>query len=240
MNPGKFLGFKPSITSTTKNIITEATLEMVGSGTTSTGTSITLPSGLQQNDLVFVASIRGGTEMPNIPSGYTEGQSGDVNGVQYQWSYKRMGSTPDSTVTGLTGTAHVAFAFRGVDPDTIFDVTTPTAVSGTIGMPDVPGISGSTTVSGCVIVGIGFLDDDAITPTASKGTLIAYANNTNTIMAAYLTQAMAGMIYSTPEFSGSGSDDWVACAFVLRRYIVYGSYKSAAIWSLEDVYKSKI
>jgi hypothetical protein len=81
--------------------------------TQSTTTSITLPTGLQENDLVVIASASDGTAQ-TLPVGYTNGQNGNV-AVQYRWSYKFMGATPDTTATGLSPTSvHIAFVFRGV------------------------------------------------------------------------------------------------------------------------------
>jgi len=81
--------------------------------TQSTTTSITLPTGLQENDLVVIASASDVTAQ-TLPIGYTNGQNGN-QGVQYRWSYKFMGVTPDTTATGLSPTSvHIAFAFRGV------------------------------------------------------------------------------------------------------------------------------
>jgi hypothetical protein len=82
--------------------------------TQSTTTSITLPTGLQENDLVVIASASDATAQ-TLPLGYTNGQNGNV-AVQYRWSYKFMGATPDTTATGLSPTSvHIAFAFRGVN-----------------------------------------------------------------------------------------------------------------------------
>jgi len=81
--------------------------------TQSTTTSITLPTGLQENDLVVIASASDATAQ-TLPIGYTNGQNGN-QGVEYRWSYKFMGSTPDTTATGLSPTSvHIAFVFRGV------------------------------------------------------------------------------------------------------------------------------
>jgi hypothetical protein len=81
--------------------------------TQSTTTSITLPTGLQENDLVIIASASDGTTQ-TLPVGYTNGQSGNQQ-VRFRWSYKFMGATPDTTATGLSpNSVHIAFAFRGV------------------------------------------------------------------------------------------------------------------------------
>lgn len=81
--------------------------------TQSTTTSITLPVGLQENDLVIIASASD-TTAQTLPIGYTNGQNGNQQ-VQYRWSYKFMGATPDTVATGLSPTSvHIAFVFRGV------------------------------------------------------------------------------------------------------------------------------
>lgn len=244
MYPGKFYGITPVITSTTPRPREVTTLTLVDVCKTSTGTSITLPSGLQQYDIVFVASFNGASTIPAVPSGYTEGQRGDGGDVQYQWSYKIMGATPDSTATGLSsGCAHLAFAFRNVDNDTIFDVTTPAVSTDAlgIGMPDPPSTATVyATVTGTVTVGIGFLDDDSITPSASSGyTLLGYAQNGGTIMAEYITNASTFINYNPGAFGGTGSDAWVGATFVLKRRVDNGSHNGAAVWTLDDVFYSK-
>lgn len=242
MYPGKFYGITPDITSTTPRPREVTTLSLVDVCKTSTGTSITLPSGLQQYDIVFVASFNGASTIPAVPSGYTEGQRGDGGDVQYQWSYKIMGATPDSTATGLSsGCAHLAFAFRNVDNDTIFDLTTPAVATGTTGMPDPPSLGYPyASQTGCVTVAIGFLDDDSITPSESTGyTLLGYAQNGGTIMAEYITNASTFINGNPGAFGGTGTDAWVAATFILRRRVDNGSHNGAAVWTLDDVFYSK-
>jgi hypothetical protein len=84
--------------------------------TQSTGTTITLPTGLQEHDFVIIASASDGTAQ-NVPVGYTNGQGGQSpnNGVRYRWSYKYVLEPPDTIATGLTpNSVSIAFAFRNV------------------------------------------------------------------------------------------------------------------------------
>lgn len=126
-----------------------------GSATNGNDVTLTLPGGMQQDDLVIVAYAIGDNDnldfnMAMVTAGYTEiadiantavGQ--DVNlGV----FYKKMGATPDTTaqVDGQGGAdasvAAVAMVFRGVDPNTPFDVASTTAnASGTM-HPNPPSI----------------------------------------------------------------------------------------------------
>lgn len=189
--------------------------------TESTTTSITLPSGLQQNDIIVIASMSDGTAQ-NLPSTYTNGQNGSSNSVNYQWSYKRMGATPDSTATGLSSSSiHIAMAFRNVNTTTVLDVTPPTIETNTSGMPNPPSIT--TVTDKCLLVAVGYLDDDVVasTVTAPSGwTLIDAAEYGSsgaggTIMSAYLQQPTAGT-ENAGAFGGSGTDSWVGAKFALR------------------------
>lgn len=194
-------------------------ITLVGA-TSSTGTSITLPSGLQQNDVVFIASASDGTTQ-NLPTGYTNGQNGVAIDTFYRWSYKVMGATPDTTASGLSSTSvHIAFAFRGVNTTNIFDQTTPSVASGTGGMPNPPAIITQRIYSN--VVCIGFLDDDIVasaTPPANYEPIIVatYGSSGNgaTIMAAYTVAAVAGS-YNPGTFNGSGNDEWAAATFAIR------------------------
>jgi hypothetical protein len=131
-----------------------------------------------------------------------------------------MGSTPDSTASGLSSGANMAIAFRYVNSNTVLD-STATAATNTTGMPDCPPI---TTVNDkSTIVAIGYLDDDVVASSIDfpgKYTLIGArqygsSGSGGTVMAAYYNQLTAGT--DNPDvFTGSGTDSWVGVTFALR------------------------
>lgn len=193
---------------------------VVGS-TSSITTSITLPSGLQQNDLVVICNM-GDSTAQTLPTGYTNGQDGLSNSVNYRWSYKFMGATPDTTATNLaSNSVHIAFALRGVNTTTPLDVTPPAIASLSTGMPNSPAIT--TATNKAFIVACGFLDDDAVASSVtapSTYTLIIAADTTagglpGTVMAAYKILNTAGAD-DPSAFGGSGTDTWVGATFALR------------------------
>jgi hypothetical protein len=200
-------------------------VSFVGTATSSTNSStINLPSGLQEDDIVFIASFSDGSSV-NLPTGYTNGQTGTTNTVGYRWSYKIMGATPDSTAAGLTSrsdTVHIAFALRGVS-SVIFDATTPSITTNTSGMPNPPSITTVTTFA--KVIKLGFLDDDIVTnvgaPTGFDMIISATAGSAGaggTIMAAFKTQDSPGST-GTGAFSGAGTDSWVGATFAIRALI---------------------
>lgn len=190
-------------------------IELVGTSTASTTTSITLPTGLQQNDLVVICSVADSSSQ-TLPTGYTNGQNGSSNSTEYRWSYKFMGSTPDTTATGLSNSsAHIAFAFRNVDTLNPLDVTPPSISTATSGMPNPPSIT--TVTNGAVIVACGFLDDDSVSGSVTAPatyTLINAAENSATVMAAYKTKDPAGTD-DPAAFGGTGTDSWAGATFAL-------------------------
>lgn len=215
-------GTTTSTTTTTTTAAPGTGIQYIAS-TSSTGTSINISGlGLLENDLVIVLSTSDGTTQ-NLPTGYTAGQNGTGGSPNYRWSYKRMGPTPDTTVAGLSGTSvHIAAVFRNVDPTTPLNVTSPTVSVGGSGMPNPPAI---TTVSdGCMIVALGFLDDDVVASTVAApsgytlGLAAQYgtAGSGATEMFAYLLQTSAGAA-DPGAFTATGGDDgWVGATIALN------------------------
>lgn len=190
----------------------------IGSTTVINSSSITLSDQAEENDIVIIASHSTSTSQ-NTPTGYTSGDNGSLGTVNYQWSYKIMGSTPDTTASGLTATAdtkHVAMVFRYVDTTTPLDTTPQIAnATGNSGMPDCPSITSS---NQSIILAIGFLDDDAIlsSVTAPTGyTICGVEEATGTLMCAYKVQG-AAQTDDPDVFGGSGNDSWVAYTIALR------------------------
>jgi hypothetical protein len=210
----------PTTTTTTTSTTTTTTtaaptgIFLVGSSQSTGSTSITLPTGLAQNDLVFIMSTSNSAS-PTLPTGYTNGQNGTNGNCRYRWAYKRMGATPDTTATNITSAAiTIAFVYRNVNLTTIFNATASSATGGS-GMPNAP--TRTSTLNNCMFVALGFLADDAVTATAPANyTLVRTANYAGgTSMAAERLLAVAGA--SDPAaFGGGGSDDWFAVQFALR------------------------
>jgi hypothetical protein len=195
-------------------------INLVGTTSAAQVTTMDAPNGLQEGDILFVASHSTSTAQ-NLPTGFTNGQNGVTNTVQYRWSYKTVGPTPDTTIAGLSASGkHIAFAFRDIDPVDIFDVTTPDVASGTTGMPNSPAIT--TVENDTIVVSIGFLDDDSVqdTVTPPVGYLLARAveNATDggTLMVAY-KNLDSSATEDPGAFGGDGTDDWVAATFALRK-----------------------
>ncbi|MEO0215666.1 MAG: hypothetical protein ABIL14_01445 [candidate division WOR-3 bacterium] len=129
--------------------------------------TITLPAGIQENDLVIVGySIGDGDnvdfDMALLTSGYTKVAdlfSDDTNDTNLGVFWKVMGATPDTSVVcdgqgGLNASvAGVCMVFRGVDTTTPMDVTPTTSTGINTFNPNPPAISWVTSGSWTVIVG---------------------------------------------------------------------------------------
>ena len=178
--------------------------------------SITLSDQIEEGDIVVVAGHSTSVSVAT-PTGYTAGQSGVSNTVNYNWSYKIQGATPDTIADGLTTGANVkyiAMVFRYVDTTNPIE-TTATEIASSSGMPD----SGSvTTANPSIILSIGFLDDDnVVVDTAAPGgySLCGVEQSSGTLMGAYKIQSAAGT-EDPGAFGGSGTDTWVAATIALR------------------------
>ena len=178
-------------------------------------TTLDISDQAEEGDIVVVAS-HSTTIAPNTPTGFTNIENSNQNTVFYQSSYKVMGVTPDTVVSGLTANAnmkHIAMVFRYVDTANVLDVAVVTTTGGTL-TPD-PGPITSTNRS--IIIAIGYLDDDAVTVdvTAPIGfTLCGVEQATGTIMTAYKIQDAAGT--EDPSAFTGGDDTWVAHTIALR------------------------
>jgi hypothetical protein len=134
---------------------------------------ITLPAGMAQDDIVLVIGGTGndGTPAAVTTSGYTSLDTSASSQVDLNASWKRMGVSPDTTVTCNGGgnaadaVAYVAMVFRGIDTTTAIDATTITN-SGT-GDPNSNSI---TTVTNGAAVVTCFISEDTSSPiTAPTG-----------------------------------------------------------------------
>jgi hypothetical protein len=185
------------------------------SSSSTTGTSITLPTGLLQNDIVVICSMSP-SDTTTLPTGYTDGQNGTSNLVRYRWAYKFMPATPDTTASNLSAnTVSIAVVFRGVNTTTPLDVAAPTRATDDRDFSDPPSIT--TVTDNSMVVAVAFQRELATLTAPTNFTLAATANRTTgTVAAAYRLKTPAGA--ENPGVFGPGSLDseWVAATFALR------------------------
>jgi hypothetical protein len=202
-------------TSTTTTTTTAAAgITFIGF-TTSQLSSITLPTGLLQNDVVIICTMSPTTTVTLPNTGWTNGQNGNSNTVRYRWSYKRMGATPDTTATNLSGTSiTIAFAFRGVSTSVLLDVTPPAIATDDRDEANPPSIT--TTTNNSMVVAVAFQRESINLTAPTNFTLVTRSSITNgTVAAAYRIKTPAGA--ENPAIFGGGADsDWVAATFALR------------------------
>ena len=200
-------------------------IRFVGSVTTSdTSGSITLPTGLIENDIVIICTgADGAFQQGPIATGFTEiiqevATSGDAAAM-----YKIMGATPDTTASGLDNdarTIHMAVAFRYVDTTTPIDGTA-TSSSGAGGDPDPASMTTVTNNALRCIYGV--QDDDIVTMSHSwdGAAPVSYYDNVgsagNGCSIGFSTQydTVAGAV-NPPAFASSGDDNWSALHWALR------------------------
>ncbi len=199
---------------------------------------ITLPPGLETGDIILVASVSDGGTM-NIPSGYTSISSSSTGSPSYQLSYKRVGATPDTQVTGLSpsgltdtgsaggpgnpaGVSHIALVFRGTSTTINPRITTSTANNNNTS-PNPPSIS--SLINGDAVVAFGFLDDKSITSitpptgyTVARNQAVGSDPDSNieaTLMSAYrILSSTSGT--EDPGSFGSIPENNVAISLALR------------------------
>jgi hypothetical protein len=222
------LGLSQATTST--EVLAQNDIEYV-TGTTSQTTSISL-SGIQSGDLLL---LFGATDSGNMsgtdPSGWSElttnntGSQPDNDNVPDSMAYYRFATGTSESVTGLTdplsGAVYVMMAFRNVNSTTPFNATTQETSGGT-GNPNSPSIT--TSSDGCMIVSVGFLDDDDSAPISAAPSGFTLGPNEDsganngagaTLMTAYNLQTSAGSI-DPGGFSSSGNDAWKAYTIALN------------------------
>jgi len=198
-----------------------------------------LPGTPAENDIVVVGlasdgRVRGDGSAGDggiaPAAGYTTiiGSAGGTT-PGYQWAWKRMGATPDTTVeilhsNGSAGgtQAGVIQLVRGVDATTALDVTSPAAATGASGNPDPPTITPVT--DNALVMAFGALDDDPVESSAGAptnyGDLSAKdseqaAGSAATVFLASRTLATAAA-EDPGAFTSDGSDQWAAGTAAFR------------------------
>ncbi len=193
--------------------------------------TVTLPAGMQQDDIVVVFhGIPGNVVPAAAPSGYTSITTATPGGVAasaMRASYKFMGAIPDTTVACAgTGSAQdVTCAevkvWRGVDTTTPLDVAATTA-TGTTGAPDPAPITPTSADCAIVIGAVSSVDDSTpgtVTNYTSPTPSTANATDTNpaTVAAAYrLLSGGAGASENPGAWSSWTTSKWAAITIALR------------------------
>lgn len=199
-------------------------IQYVGGATSLNASAISLASltggiggPVQEGDFVLVGHAAAGTtdQSPLVTqAGFTnfaDLYGNDTIDTNLVVAYKRMGATPDASVTvnsvgTVTADAHTSLAmvFRGVDPTTPFDVTHTTAAGANSGVPNPPSITPVT--AGAVVVAI-------VSSSISGGsTGMAYSaapsGFSSLLQTILTTTSRDGMIGAAHKFwSGSGAED---------------------------------
>ena len=227
------LGLSQATVST--EVLVQNDIEYV-TGTTSQTTSISL-SGIQSGDLLL---LFGATDSGNMstsdPSGWTElttnntGSQPDNDNLPDSTAYYRFATGSSQTVTGLSdpnaGAVYVMMAFRNVNSTTPLNTTTQELNSSgsSLSLPSI-----TTTSNGCMIVCVGFLDDDngsfgttapsgyTLGPVADVGGAGGSGSTFATLMTAYNLQTSSGT--ESPGSFGLGffiSDTYKAYTIALN------------------------
>lgn len=217
-----------------------ATISLVGF-TFGQNTDATLPSGLQQDDLVIISAGSDNT-LANVPSGWTEFTIQHAGtSAQEMAMYKVMPATPDTTAAIGTGVNWIVTAWRGVDLTTPFAYSTD-GQNTNAGMPDPPSVTTVSAINPSVIVAIGCLDDDEL----AEDSVTAPTNYTM-IKQIGLGQTFGSLMVAYREnfngtdnpsaFGGTGDDAWGAYSIALNPaettgVWVDGNKKNSGIWDI--------
>ena len=173
-----------------------------GSGTTNADLTLTLPTCLE-GDVVVVAVGMGNLNIASISTADYTSEAGligsDVEKVTLRVGWKRMGATPDTTVTlaGSYGKSAVVHVWRGVDV-TAMDVTTTTATGIDSGIPNAPSITPITEGAVVIACGTGSVADAAVTGPAG------YANHVTAVSSSTYSSTTS---IASKAWSGSGAED---------------------------------
>lgn len=205
-------------------------ISLVGTaaGASSDGSNIViaLPTCLE-NDLVCVmGGHANAADAGVVTSGYTEEKDVTATYNQGSFSYKRMSSSPDTSVTCLGpavsgyGSTYVVMVFRGVDTTTAIDTATTTAE--TFGAdPNSPSIT--TVTNGAAVISFGLSTQNGTvvaSPTGYGSTVsssISAATQSHMASAAWKTKSPAGAENpSTWDYSELVFDGSLAFTIALR------------------------
>ena len=188
--------------------------------------SVSIPSGLQENDIVIAFIVSDATLSFEgiLGQGWTliSNEGSASPGVDIK--YKRMAATPDTTVNiekhFITRCGYIMQAWRNVNTDTAFD-TAFTLATGDSSTPNSPSIT--TVNDNSLVISLGCLDDDDRTGiTFPSGYTDTAEENTGGGGIVGGTVGVASKIISTASaenpgaFNFGSSDQWRAYSLALR------------------------
>ena len=199
--------------------------------------TILLPIATQQDDYVFVFGGHGtsGANAGVSTSGYTEETTTSNTNQQVSFSYKKMGASPDATVTCIGdanadhAVAYVAYVLRGVDTSTPIDATTTTA-TGASGAPNSPSITTVTNNAAVISFGLSAVDDSITTAPTGYGSKVSTAQSdivSCTAVGAIKSLATAGA-ENPAAWTSFDSGEWTAYTVAIRP-LVAGSFGDGAL-----------
>jgi hypothetical protein len=200
-----------------------------------------LGSAAEEDDIVVLAFMYHYTADANMApttSGYTELAdlySNDTYDTNLWVGYKKMGSTPDTSVVVPTiGTplAAVVQVWRGVDVTSPIDVSTVTATGVNSALSNAPSITPTT--NGATVVAVGAAATAGLyisgAPTSFYdyvGANISYSGNVGSVALAAKYNWTSGAVdpaaFATTGGSDSGSYSWAAATIALRPSTSQGS-----------------
>lgn len=203
--------------------------------------TITFDVAPQEGDTVYLVGGRGdGTAAGPITTGYTELERGVPPGTARDFGVwrKRMGATPDTSVTAEGGgsstsaAAYVSIVLRGVDEASPEDATT-TEATDTTGNVDPPAIT--TQTDGAWVIACGGHPNSSVADVAPSG-------YTNLISVAEVDTNRASTALATKEVVSAGVEDpgvfdwrddgpWVAWSVAVRPA---AAFESASLLATGD------
>lgn len=195
-----------------------------GSATDGSDITITLPSMLQ-DDLVCVwgAINTASADAGVTTSGYTENYDATVTTNSVSFSYKKMGVSPDTSVTckgsgsSFDGAAYVVMIFRGVDTTTPIDATT-VAFTNTTANPNSGSITTVTNGAAVISFASSVASDSAVTKPSGYSSQITKNSSSFgpiTVAGSHTIVATAGA-ENPPEWTDWDAGRWIAATVALR------------------------
>jgi len=182
-------------------------------------------TGLESGDLVLLFYSDDDGNLPSSITGWSKlplsGNNPDNNDLPSTSGFYKFANSSSVQVNSIPlNTNAMMVAFRNIDSSDPFDVTPiPKNVAGT-GDPNPPLIS--TVTDNCMIVAVGFLDDDRATTASSRPPFgytlanVTSAANSSTILVAYKNLKSAGNENPTRFFSEDGNDANKAYTIALK------------------------